>query len=74
MQLYVRDEESSVATPLKLLRGFEQISLEPGEMKTVAFDLRFSDFKLLDKRPNLVVETGEFSIIIGASSEYLGLE
>ncbi len=74
VQLYVRDEESSVVTPLKLLKGFERISLVPGESKTVAFDLGFDAFKLLNKRYAWVVEPGEFTIMAGASSEDIRLE
>lgn len=73
VQLYIRDEESSVVTPLKLLRGFERISLSAGETKIVAFDLGFDDFKLLNKRYEWVVEPGTFLMMIGASSEDIRL-
>jgi beta-glucosidase len=73
VQLYVRDEESTVVTPLKLLRGFERISLKNGETKTVTFDLDFDDFKLLNKRYEWVVEPGTFLLMIGASSEDIRL-
>ncbi len=73
VQLYVRDVQSSIVTPLKLLRGFERISLAPGEDKTVHFSLGFDDFKLLNKKLQWVVEPGEFVIMAGASSEDIRL-
>jgi beta-glucosidase len=74
VQLYVRDEESSIVSPSKLLKGFERISLAPGDAKTVTFDLGFDAFKLMNKRYEWVVEPGEFSIMAGASSEDIRLE
>jgi beta-glucosidase len=74
VQLYIRDEESSIVTPAKLLKGFERISLTPGEAKTVSFDLGFDAFRLMNKRYEWVVEPGEFTIMAGASSEDIRLE
>lgn len=73
VQLYVNDKVSSVITPLKELKGFERISLDVGEEKTVIFNLNFDSFKLLNKRLEWVVENGEFEILIGASSEDIRL-
>lgn len=73
VQLYVRDEESSIVTPAKLLKGFERITLKPGEAKTVTFDLGFDAFKLMNKRYEWAVEPGEFTIMAGASSEDIRL-
>lgn len=73
VQLYVRDEVSSIVTPAKLLKGFERITLEPGEAKTVSFDLGFDAFKLMNKRYEWVVEPGDFTIMAGASSEDIRL-
>jgi beta-glucosidase len=69
VQLYMRDVQSSVVTPMKLLRGFERITLEAGESRTVAFALGFDDFKLLNLQYQWVVEPGDFEILVGASSE-----
>jgi beta-glucosidase len=74
VQLYVRDEESSIVMPIKLLKGFERITLAPGEAKTVTFDLNYDAFKLMNKRYEWVVEPGEFTIMAGASSEDIRLE
>lgn len=73
VQLYVDDMVSSVITPLKELKGFERISLEPGETKTVEFTLDFDSFKLLNKNYEWVVEKGDFNIMVGASSEDIRL-
>ncbi len=73
VQLYVRDEESSIVTPAKLLKGFERITLVPGETKTVVFDLDFDAFMLMNKRYEWVVEPGEFTVMAGASSEDIRL-
>ncbi|RZS74818.1 glycoside hydrolase family 3 N-terminal domain-containing protein [Pseudobacter ginsenosidimutans] len=68
VQLYLKDKISSVTQYETLLRGFERISLQPGESKTVSFYLRPDDLALLDKDMNWTVEPGEFEIQIGSSS------
>ena len=73
VQLYVDDMVSSVITPFKELKGFERITLQPGETKTVEFTLDFDSFRLLNKDYEWVVENGDFDIMIGASSEDIRL-
>lgn len=73
VQLYIDDMVSSVITPLKELKGFERISLLPGETKTVEFNLDFNSFKLLNRNYEWVVEEGDFNIMVGASSEDIRL-
>ena len=73
VQLYVDDIVSSVITPFKELKGFERITLQPGETKTVEFALDFDSFRLLNKDYEWVVENGDFDIMIGASSEDIRL-
>ena len=73
VQLYVDDMVSSVITPFKELKGFERITLQPGETKTVEFALDFDSFRLLNKDYEWVVENGDFDIMIGASSEDIRL-
>ncbi|WP_281513842.1 glycoside hydrolase family 3 N-terminal domain-containing protein [Phocaeicola sartorii] len=68
VQLYLRDEISSVTTYTKVLRGFERISLEAGEEQTVHFRLRPQDLGLWDKNMNFHVEPGSFKVMLGASS------
>lgn len=68
VQLYLRDEISSVTTYTKVLRGFERISPKAGEEQTVHFRLRPQDLGLWDKNMNFRVELGSFKVMLGASS------
>lgn len=69
VQLYVRDCESSVIRPVKELKGFEKIELEPGEEKDVAFQLDRRSFAFYSVRTHdWFVESGDFEIMIGKSS------
>ncbi len=74
VQLYVRDVYSSVVTYDAILRGFERVTLKPGETKTVHFVLKPSDLQILDRNMNWTVEPGEFKILVGASSEDIRLK
>ncbi|NOZ63253.1 MAG: beta-glucosidase [Calditrichaeota bacterium] len=73
VQLYIRDEVSSVTTFVKALRGFERIHLQPGKKKKVEFVLKPEDLQLLDRDYKWVVEPGTFRVMIGASSEDIRL-
>jgi beta-glucosidase len=73
VQLYVNDVVSTVTTYESVLRGFERITLNPGETKEVKFVLKPSHLELLDRNMNRVVEPGDFEIMIGASSEDIRL-
>lgn len=68
VQLYVRDEYSSVVTYDSVLRGFEKVSLAPGEEKQVCFTLHPSDLAILDRNMNWTTEPGDFTIMVGSSS------
>lgn len=68
MQLYIHERFTPVATPVKLLRGFERVPLEPGEKKTVSFRLGPEDLQLLDRDMHWVVVPGTFDIMVGKSS------
>ncbi|MBR6551978.1 MAG: fibronectin type III-like domain-contianing protein, partial [Clostridia bacterium] len=74
VELYINDKVSSIITPLKELKGFERITLEVGETKTVEFKLDFDSFKLLNRHFEWVVENGEFEILVGASSNDIRLK
>ena len=73
VQLYLKDEVSSVTTYESQLRGFDRIHLKPGETKKVSFTLNPDDLKILDKNMNWVVEPGMFKVMIGSSSEDIKL-
>lgn len=75
VQLYVRDKESSVARPVKELKGFEKVSLAPGESKRVAFSLDKRAFAYYETAiSDWFVEYGEYEILIGASSRDIRLK
>lgn len=69
VQLYIHERFTPVATPVKQLRGFERIAIEPGEKKTVKFTLEPQDLQLLDREMRWVVVPGTFDIMVGRSSE-----
>ena len=73
VQLYVRDVEASVARPLKDLKGFQRIGLEAGETKTVTFILAAHQLGFYNKNQAIVVEPGEFEIMVGGSSDGIHL-
>ncbi|MEP7107952.1 MAG: glycoside hydrolase family 3 C-terminal domain-containing protein [Ferruginibacter sp.] len=74
VQLYINDMISSTSKPVKELKGYERISLEPGEKKTVKFKLIPEDLSLFDRNMNFVVEPGSFMVMIGSSSEDIRLK
>ena len=68
VQLYLRDRVSSVVRPVKELKGFARVNLDPGETKQVSFELGYDHLKMLDRDLHWTVEPGEFSIMAGSSS------
>jgi beta-glucosidase len=69
VQLYVSHEAASVTRPVKQLRGFERLTLAPGETRLVHFRLGPADLGLLDGQFRFVVEPGEIRLAVGTSSE-----
>lgn len=74
VQLYVHDCLSSVITYESQLRGFERITLQPGETRKVTFTLTPEDLQLLDRNMQWNVEPGDFEIRIGSSSQDIRLK
>jgi len=68
VQLYIRDLVSSVTRPVKELKGFQKVFLQPGETKTVALDITPGTLAFYDIHMKYVVEPGEFEIMAGNSS------
>jgi beta-glucosidase len=68
VQLYVRDRVASVTRPVKELRGFERVTLAPGERKTVTFEVGPAALRFTDEHMNRVVEPGRFDLMVGTSS------
>jgi len=75
IQLYITDQKSSLPRPVKELKGFEKISLKPGEVKTVSFTLDKSALSYFDdKKHEWVAEPGTFKALIGSSSRDIRAE
>ena len=73
VQLYCRDVYASNPRPVKELKGFQRIPLQPGEMKNVVFYLPVNMMAFYDNNFDLVIEPGEITIMIGTSSEEIRL-
>lgn len=69
VQLYIRDMVGSIARPVKELKGFRRIHLEPGESQNVTFDITEDLLKFYNADLKHVVELGEFQVMIGRNSE-----
>jgi beta-glucosidase len=74
VQLYIRDLVSSVTRPVKELKGFQKIALQPGEAKTVTLEIPSDSLAFYDVRMKYVVEPGEFEIMVGNSSRDTDLQ
>ncbi|WP_273445751.1 glycoside hydrolase family 3 N-terminal domain-containing protein [Neolewinella agarilytica] len=74
VQLYIRDRFSSVTRPVRELKGFEKVYLEPGESTTVTFELGQQELELLDINMKWTVEPGEFEVMVGNSSRLKDLK
>src|SRR5690606_35583298 len=67
-QLYIRDEFASVTRPVRELKGFELVELQPGETKTLTFTLREKELGFYDNQGKFNVEPGMFSVFVGGDS------
>lgn len=74
VQLYTNDRVASITRPVRELKGFKRISLEPGETKTVEFELPTELLTFYNKDMQLVVEPGAFKVVVGRSSRDKALE
>jgi beta-glucosidase len=68
VQLYVRDTVASVEQPVRELKGFQRVTLRPGEQKHVSFTLGFDDLAFYNVDLKRVVEPGTFKVWVGGSS------
>src|SRR3954454_809316 len=68
-QLYIHDPVSSLAQPVRRLRGFERVTLAPGQKKSVTFTLDKSDWSFSDNRGRQVNEPGQIDVYAGDSSK-----
>jgi beta-glucosidase len=74
VQMYIRDRFSSVTRPVKELKGFKKVSLNPGEKTTVALDITPDSLAFFDIHMQFRVEPGEFDIMVGNSSRDTDLQ
>ena len=68
VQLYLHDPVASISQPVRRLRGFERVTLEPGESRRVSFRLDADDWGFYDNRGRFVVEPGQIDVYAGNSS------
>jgi beta-glucosidase len=71
IQLYIRDVAASMTRPVKELKGFQRVTLQPGETKHLEFVLGFDQLGFWNREMKFVVEPGEFKIMLGSNSEEL---
>ncbi|GHA97733.1 beta-glucosidase [Algimonas arctica] len=69
VQMYIRDKVSSVTRPVKELKGFARVTLNPGETKTVSLPITPAALRFYNLEMDRVVEPGEFDIMVGNSSD-----
>ncbi len=74
VQLYVRDPVASRVRPVKELKGFKRITLQPGEAKRVTFHLSMDQLAFYDHAMRLIVEPGTVEVMVGSSSEDIRLK
>jgi beta-glucosidase len=68
VQLYIRDKFSQVTRPVKELKGFQRVSLKPGEERAIDFEITPDMLAYYNLQMNWVVEPGDFKIMVGGSS------
>jgi len=72
VQFYVHDLLSErVTRPVKLLKGFQRITLQPGETRTVSFPVGRQQLQFWDEPMRKTVEPGQFELMVGGSSQTL---
>ena len=68
MQLYIKDHYATVTRPVRELKGFELVSLEPNESKEISFTLTEKELGFYNNQGDFVLEPGDFSIFVGGDS------
>jgi beta-glucosidase len=73
VQLYVCDEVASLPRPVKELKDFVRLTLDPGDSRTVKFEMQSAQLAYYDENLDLVIEPGMFRVMVGSSSEDIRL-
>lgn len=73
VQLYLSDPVSTVTRPVKMLKGFKRVSLEPGESTTVCFHLDVRHFAFYNQQMEYIVERGQIEVMVGSASDDIRL-
>jgi beta-glucosidase len=68
VQLYIRDMVASVTRPVKELKGFEMVALEPNQEVKVSFNLTQDELGFFNNEGKFIVEPGDFKVFVGGSS------
>ena len=68
VQLYIRDLVASITRPVKELKGFELVSLEPNKQVKVSFNLTKNELGFFNNEGEFIVEPGDFKVFVGGSS------
>ena len=66
--MYVQDVTASMSRPVKQLRGFEKVTLKPGETKTISFPIDVDALKFWNQQMKYDAEPGKFNVFIGVDS------
>jgi beta-glucosidase len=74
VQLYVNDNFGSVSRPVRQLKGFRKVMMQPGEQKTVTFTLEATDLSFIGIDNTRIVEPGAFTAMVGGLSANFSLE
>jgi beta-glucosidase len=69
VQLYIRDVVASMTRPVKELKGFQRVTLQPGEKRRVEFKLTRDQLAFWNREMRFVVEPGEFRVMVGSNSQ-----
>jgi beta-glucosidase len=69
VQLYIRDVVASMTRPVKELKGFQRVTLQPGEKRRVDFTLTRDQLAFWNREMRYVVEPGEFRVMVGSNSQ-----
>ncbi|RLD33259.1 MAG: glycosyl hydrolase, partial [Bacteroidetes bacterium] len=69
VQLYIRQEYCSIVRPIKELKAFKKVSIEPGETKQVSFKLVLKDWGYYNNKGEYLLEAGRFFVMVGSSAD-----